>query len=105
MWLKFDNTLNRLRSTGNWEAVSYILLLFVAMPMKRIFDMEMGDTAVRVVGMAHGILFMAYVGLAVLGQMDYKWSWKTTAWLFVASLLPFGPFVADARLLRKVRPA
>lgn len=94
---RFDSTLHRLRSIGIWEALSYLLLLFVAMPLKYIWGWP---EAVRVVGMAHGILWMAYVGLAVLGQIDYKWSWKITAWLFVASLLPFGPFVADAKLLR-----
>ena len=96
---KFDTTLNRLRSVGTWEAISYLLLLGIAMPLKYGFDMPQ---AVRVVGMAHGILWMAYIGLAILGQVDYKWSIKTTFWLFIASLLPFGPFVADAKLLRKV---
>ena len=96
---KFDTTLNRLRSVGTWEAISYLLLLGIAMPLKYGFDMPQ---AVSVVGMAHGILWMAYIGLAVLGQIDYKWPPKTTAWLFVASLLPFGPFVADAKLLQKV---
>lgn len=102
MWLTFDNTLTRLRSVGSWEAVSYLLLLFVAMPLKYIWGWP---EAVRVVGMAHGILWIAYIGLAALGQLDYKWSWKVTAWLFVASLLPFGPFVAEAKLLRKVETA
>lgn len=96
---KFDTTLNRLRTVGTWEAISYLLLLGIAMPLKYGFDMPQ---AVRVVGMAHGILWMAYVGLAILGQVDYKWPLKTTAWLFIASLLPFGPFVADAKLLSKV---
>lgn len=82
--------------------MSYLLLLFIAMPLKYIWHYEY---AVKVVGMAHGILWMAYVGSAFLGQLDYKWSWKTTAWLFLASLLPCGPFVADAKLLRDVRPA
>ncbi|MGB0413679.1 MAG: DUF3817 domain-containing protein [Coraliomargarita sp.] len=96
---KFDSTLNRLRTIGTWEAISYLLLLGIAMPLKYGFDLPQ---AVRVVGMAHGILWMAYVGLAILGQVDYKWPLKTTIWLFVASLLPFGPFVADAKLLQKV---
>lgn len=98
--MKFDNTLNRLRSIGTLEAISYLLLLGVAMPLKYLFDLPL---AVRVVGMAHGFLWMAYIGFAILGQLDYKWSSKTTLWLFIASLLPFGPFVADAKLLRNVK--
>jgi len=101
--LKFDTTINRLRSVGTWEAISYLLLLAIAMPLKYIWGYEQ---AVRTVGMAHGILWMAYIGLAVLGQIDYKWSLKTTIWLFIASLLPFGPFVADRKLLHgQARPA
>lgn len=99
---KFDTTLNRLRSVGTWEAISYLLLLGIAMPLKYIGG---NDVLIRPIGMAHGILWMAYVGLALLGQMDYKWSIKTTFWLFIASLLPFGPFVADSKLLRKVETA
>lgn len=102
MFLKFDTTLNRLRSIGSWEAISYLLLLGIAMPLKYIWGQP---EAVRVVGMAHGILWMAYIGLAVLGQTDYKWPIKTTVWLFIASLLPFGPFIADTKLLRKVEVA
>ena len=94
---KFDSTLHRLRSIGFWEAISSILLFFVAMPLKYIWDT---DVLIRPVGMAHGILWMAYVGLAVLGQIDYKWSWKLTGWLIVASIVPAGPLVADAKLLK-----
>lgn len=96
---RFDNTLHRLRSIGFWEACSSILLFGVAMPLKYIWG---DDVLIRPVGMAHGILWMAYVALAFLGQIDYKWSWKLTGWLIVASIVPAGPFVADARLLRGV---
>lgn len=100
MIFKFDNTLNRLRSVGFWEAISSILLFFVAMPLKYIWGEDM---LIRPVGMVHGILWMGYVGLAVLGQVDYKWPTKNTVWLFIASLIPFGPFVADAKLLKDVK--
>jgi len=95
--LKFDSTLHRLRSVGFWEAISSILLFFVAMPLKYIWG---NDVLIRPIGMGHGILWMAYVGLALLGQMDYKWSWKLTGWLVLASIVPAGPFVADAKLLK-----
>ncbi|MFQ3225486.1 MAG: hypothetical protein ACI8Z5_001746, partial [Lentimonas sp.] len=35
-------------------------------------------------------------------QLDYKWSWKLTGWLIVASIVPAGPFVADAKLLKDI---
>ena len=96
---KFDTTLNRLRSVGILEAISFLLLLGVAMPLKYAFGQP---EMVRIVGMAHGVLWILYVGLAGLGQLDYKWPLKTTVLLLIASMLPFGPIVADVKLLKKV---
>ena len=97
LMFRFDSTLHRLRSIGNLEAISSILLFFVAMPLKYVWG---NDVLIRPIGMTHGILWMAYVGLSFLGQADYKWSIKLTAWLIVASIVPAGPFVADAKLLK-----
>jgi len=96
--LKLDSTLHRLRLTGFLEGISFLLLIGIAMPLKHIWGMP---EAVRVIGMAHGVLWMLYVGLAGLGQLDYRWPSKTTALLVIASLLPLGPFIADAKLLKK----
>jgi integral membrane protein len=98
LWFSFNSLILALRSTGSWEAVSYILLLGVAMPLKYLADWPLG---VQVVGLLHGILWTLYVGLAVLGQFKYRWQTSITGWLIVASLLPFGPIIADARLLRR----
>ena len=97
---KFDTTLNRLCAIGLLEAISFLVLLGVAMPLKYIWGHE---EATRVAGMAHGILWILYIALACLGQVDYKWSWKTTAMLFIASVLPFGPIIADAKLLKQIK--
>lgn len=94
---QFDNTLHRLRSVGTWEAISSILLFGVAVPLKYVWG---NDMLIHPIGMAHGILWMAYVGFAFLGQMDYKWSWKLTGWLMLASIVPAGPLVADPKLLK-----
>ncbi|MDA9589925.1 MAG: DUF3817 domain-containing protein [Opitutae bacterium] len=98
--IRFDTTLNRIRSIGIFEAISFLLLLGVAMPLKYIFDQP---EMVRVVGMAHGVLWILYVGLAGLGQLDYKWPLKTTILLLIASLLPFGPIIADVKLLKEIQ--
>jgi integral membrane protein len=55
------------------------------------------------VGMAHGVLFLAYVAAAVQAWLEYNWSWKRAAWVIAASLVPFGTFYTDVRWLRAER--
>jgi integral membrane protein len=95
-WLK--TRIGRLRVIGFWEGVSFLVLLGIAMPLK-YWAGEPG--AVRVVGMAHGILFLLYVWAAVQAALEHNWPWKRTAVVLVASLLPAGPFVVDAKILRE----
>ena len=97
---KFDSTLNCLRSTGTWEAISSILLFFLAMPLKYIWGQ---DLLIRPVGMAHGILWIIYVAMTITGQIKYKWGYKLTVWLMIASIVPAGPIIADAKLLRNFK--
>ena len=88
-----------LRILGNIEGVSYLLLLGVAMPMKYYFEMPM---AVKIVGMAHGVLFVAYCLLLALCMKSFNWPLKFGAYLFIATLIPFGTFVTDRKLRDKV---
>jgi integral membrane protein len=87
--------LARLRTIGIIEGASFLLLLFVAMPLKYVWDMPI---YVRIVGSAHGLLWVLY--LAALGEVwiTLKWNMARVAQAFIASVLPFGPFVLDARL-------
>jgi integral membrane protein len=85
------------RTIGWLEALSYILLLGVAMPLKYYW----GDPSwVRVVGMAHGILFLAYIGSAFALYDRENWPVQRLAGAMLASLLPFGPFVFEWKALR-----
>jgi integral membrane protein len=95
-WIK--TSIGRLRVIGFWEGTSFLVLLCIAMPLKYYAGQP---SAVRVVGMAHGILFMLYVWAAVQAALDHNWNWKRTALVLIASLLPAGPFVVDAKLLRE----
>jgi integral membrane protein len=90
--------LGRLRVIGWWEGVSFLVLLGVAMPLKYFAGWPQ---AVRVVGMAHGILFMLYILAAIQAALERDWPWKRTALVMLASVLPAGPFVVDAKLLRE----
>jgi len=92
---RFDTPTARLRAVAFIEGVSYVLLLFLAMPLKYLADMP---GAVRVVGMAHGGLFLwlAFATLALLGTGGRNLGWG--ARIGVASLIPFGTFFLDPRL-------
>jgi integral membrane protein len=57
--------------------------------------------AVRMVGMAHGLLFVLYVLLVIMAAIERSWSFKKTVLAFLASLVPFGPFYADKKLFRE----
>ena len=91
------NTLGRLRLTGILEGLSFIILLAIAMPLKY---MAGKPEMVSIVGMAHGVLFILYILFSVLAKFEYPWSWKKMFALWVASVVPFGTFYADYKLLR-----
>jgi integral membrane protein len=77
------------------EGISYVLLLGVAMPLKYFLDFPL---AVKVVGWAHGILFMGYVALLIICWVKCKWSVGRVFLYFVASLLPVMPFIVERKL-------
>jgi len=91
------STLTQLRVTGILEGVSFLLLLGIAMPLKYLAG---EPAAVEIAGLAHGLFFLAYVGLAAKAWSDNAWPKRRVAWLVLASSVPFGPFVAEARLLK-----
>jgi len=90
-----DSRLKRVLVIGRWEGVSYLLLLGVAMPMKYLMGMPL---AVRIVGMAHGLLFIAYCAVVWDAAREHGWEWRKSALFYLASLLPFGPFLVESRL-------
>ncbi len=80
------------------EAISFLVLLGIAMPLKYMFDMP---EYVRVVGMAHGLLFVLYIIGAYYLYETLNWKFKVLAIFVICSILPFGPFYADKKYLPK----
>lgn len=91
-------TVNLFRKIALAEGVSFLLLLLVAMPLKY---MAGWPYAVKYLGWAHGVLFVAFLALAleVKGILGKNFGWLV--WAFVASLLPFGTFVLDKQLQKE----
>lgn len=77
------------------EGASFLLLLFVAMPLKYAFSMPL---AVRYIGMAHGLLWVLFGLLILIACLERKLSFSRAALAFGASLIPFGPFLIDRKL-------
>src|SRR3982751_4956727 len=89
------NPIPFLRIVALTEAVSFLVLLGVAMPLKYFAGMPL---AVKAVGWAHGVLFMVYCVALVQAAVVAKWPGGRGGLVFVAALLPFGPFVVDRRM-------
>ena len=92
------NELAWLRRIGFAEGVSLLLLLFVAMPLKYIWDQP---EAVKIIGWMHGSLFVLFIILALYTFKRRNWSLKKLAIAFVAAFVPFGTFVFDRRLKKE----
>ena len=87
--------IGRLRAVSLLEGVSYLLLLGVAMPLKYLAGYP---EAVHVVGWAHGVLFIALGVLLLVAKLTSPLPWGLAVVVFIAALLPFGPFLIDGKL-------
>ena len=92
-----SSVIGRLRVVGFLEGLSFLILLGIAMPLKYKLGMPQ---AVQIVGMAHGILFVAFIALSVQATFVYRWPVMKMFLLWLSSLVPFGTFYADYKLLR-----
>ena len=85
-------TFSSFRKVAFYEGISFLVLLFIAMPMKYIWGIPM---AVRVIGSIHGALFIAFVVYMYMVYNDYEKNTKWMAKAFLASIIPFGTIVMD----------
>ncbi len=88
--------LGRLRLVAWIEGVTY-LLLFITMPLKYILNIPEPN---YIIGMAHGVFFIIYIGLVIQVSYKDKWNWRITFYALIASLLPFGTFYAENKWFR-----
>jgi integral membrane protein len=84
------------------EGLSFVLLLFVAMPLKYWAGLPL---AVRVVGSLHGLLFVAFLWALFRVTVERGWSVKRCLVALLSSIIPFGTFVFDRSLKRELEGA
>jgi integral membrane protein len=96
LYQQMKNPILFLRYAGLVEAVSFIVLIGIAMPLKYFVGLPI---AVKLAGSIHGGLFVVLCAALFQTMLVAKWPMGRGALVFLAALLPFGPFLIDRRML------
>ncbi len=92
--------LKKFRLINKVEGYSFIILLFIAMPLKYSFGFPI---ATKVMGMIHGLLFMMFVYQLIESMRAVPFNKKEALIYFILSLIPFGSFYTD-KLCKEKEP-
>jgi integral membrane protein len=92
-------SLRSFRHVALAEATSFLALLVASF----VKNTGGGETGVQILGPIHGLLFIAYVVLALQLRRKAGWTNKQTFWILVGAVLPFGGYAVDWWLLRRER--
>ena len=87
----------RFRIISFFEGLSFIFLVFIAMPLKYKFNLPY---FVKFGGTVHGTLFIFFSISLFKTQFENNWSKKKILKLFLLSLIPFGNFYSDIKIIR-----
>ncbi len=95
----FTTSIGLLRLVGLLEGLSFLILVFVGVPLKYFLD---SPALVKSCGPVHGVLFIWFIANALLVAYQKKWSFFSTTWkVLIASFIPFGTFYVDKHILSK----
>ncbi|MDI9258328.1 DUF3817 domain-containing protein [Flavobacterium sedimenticola] len=81
------------------EGISYLVLFFNMLVIKPN-HMELYKTLLFPIGMAHGLLFIGYVLMAIMIKNEQQWNFKEFVMVQLASLLPFATFYVEKKYVR-----
>jgi integral membrane protein len=95
---RLPKALKDMRTAGIIEGWSYIVLLFVAMPLKYFAELPI---AVRVTGTVHGVLFIMFMYTIYNAMQQEKFPMDKAIKVFIASIIPFGTFFLDKLVLKE----
>ncbi len=84
-----NNSIRNFLVIGKAEGYSYLVLLFIAMPLKYVMHQ---DIWVRIIGSLHGVLFIAFMYTILELMLRKHFNFKNAFAAFLLSLIPFGTF-------------
>ena len=85
---------------GFLEGLSYLALFFNMLVIKNT-NIELYEKILFPLGMAHGLLVVLYIVMAIMLKIELKWSFKKFILICIASLIPFGTFYSEKNWLYK----
>ena len=89
---------NIFRIVAFLEGLSYVLLLFIATPLKYLTDYP---SYVKMLGMPHGLLFMLYIIFVVMLKKDNDVIQANFKKVLLASIIPFGTLYIDIKYFKR----
>ena len=92
-----NTTFSRFRLISFIEGISFLLLVFIAMPLKYFAGIPL---AVKIAGMTHGILFILFIIALIMAYKKYSWNNSLTFKLFVYSIIPFGFILIEKTIMK-----
>ena len=92
--------LKKFKLINKIEGISYLILLFLAMPLKYYFGYPI---ATKIVGMIHGLLVIAFVYQLIEAKKEAGLSTQEAVKYFILSLIPFGSFYTDKILDHRLK--
>ena len=91
-----NNWLKQLRILAVMEGISY-LLFGLTMPLKYLYEIPEPN---YIVGMIHGVLFVAYCAWCIVVAIQFKWTFLKSMICLGASLFPIATFIVDSKILK-----
>ena len=95
----FKSHIGRLRIIAFMEGCSLLALVFIAMPVKYLLGIP---EATQAIGLIHGILFILFIVATLSISILYKWNISRVLLVMASSVLPFGTFYVDKKILSKL---
>ncbi len=95
----FKPGIGLLRLIGFLEGVSFLILVFIAMPFKYLGN---NPLPVQIVGQAHGMLFILFIIYSLIIGCQLKWKLQIQIQVIISSVIPFGTFYIDKKIFSKI---
>ena len=93
-----DSIKEKFRKVAKIEGYSFLILLFIAMPLKYIVGLAI---ATKIVGPIHGALWIWYLILQYQASKEEKWGIGFNLFAFLMSIIPFGTFWLNSKLKKE----